>query len=169
LAQVSFTGIKVGFSEHICTVLVPTNCLYGIYLIHWVVSTSARILCLASMLLSEVERLRAGATGDSRQRRISMVGEREVQNLRLPELEARLQDLSERLPIFHGAAPVVRLSNSPHIFDPAFDLGDKVDRVRWMLRVAKHTQGPVLDRILQTVANLLDQLEKTVDPKSHAA
>jgi hypothetical protein len=89
--------------------------------------------------------------------------------LRLVELEARLQDLSERLPRFHADAEVVHLKSGPHIFDPALDLRVKVDAVRWLLRVARHTEGPALDQILRTVMNSLDQLEKTVDPSSHAA
>ena len=94
---------------------------------------------------------------------------RRSQGVRLRELEARLRDLSGRLTSFQADAEVVHLKSGPHIFDPALDLRVKVDAVRWMLRVAKHTEGPALEHILLTVANSLEQLEKTVDPRSHAA
>jgi hypothetical protein len=91
------------------------------------------------------------------------------EDMRLRELEARLHDLSGRLRSFQADVEVVQLKSGPHIFDPALDLRVKVDAVRWMLRVAKHAEGPALEQILLTVANSLDQLEKTADPRSHAA
>jgi hypothetical protein len=81
----------------------------------------------------------------------------------LPELEARLQRLSDRLQGFHADTEVVGLKSSPH----TFDWRAKLDAIRWMLRVAKHTERPARDRILMTVENTLEQLEKV--QTSHAA
>jgi hypothetical protein len=89
------------------------------------------------------------------------------ENLSLRELEARLQDLGDRLPSLGTDAEIVCLKG-PHIFDPALDLRVKLDATRWMLRVAKHTERPARDQILAVITNCLDQLEKALDPKLHA-
>jgi hypothetical protein len=91
------------------------------------------------------------------------------QDFRLREFEARVQSLSDRLPSFGADVEVVWLKSGPHIFDPALDLRVKVDAVRWMLRVAKHSAGTAREQILMTVKNSLDQLEEAVDPRLHAA
>lgn len=90
------------------------------------------------------------------------------EDLHLQELEARLQGFSDRLPSFHADSEVC-LNSGPHIFDPVLDLRVKVDAVRWMLRVAKHMEGPAHERILTTARDSLDQLERAIDQKPHAA
>jgi hypothetical protein len=90
-------------------------------------------------------------------------------DVHMGRLEARLLDLSERLPDFNGDPEIVSVKGRPHIFDPALDLRIKVDAVRWMLRVAKHVQDPARERILLTVTNSLAQLERAVNERPHAA
>jgi hypothetical protein len=90
-------------------------------------------------------------------------------DVQMGHLEARLQDLSERLPDFDGEPEIVSVKGKPHIFDPVLDLRVKVDAVRWMLRVVKHVQDPARERILLTVTNSLDQLERAVNERPHAA
>jgi hypothetical protein len=85
------------------------------------------------------------------------------------ELEARLEELSDRLPDFHAEPKLVSLESGLHVFDPALDLRVKVDAVRWMLRVAKHIEGPARERILVAVTSSLDQLERAVNQRPHAA
>jgi hypothetical protein len=80
------------------------------------------------------------------------------------ELEARLQDLSERLPNLNADVELNPLKG-----ELALDLRAKVDAVRWMLRIAKHVQDPARERILLTVNSSLDQLERAVNHRSHAA
>lgn len=91
------------------------------------------------------------------------------EDIHVGHLEARLQDLSDRLPDFNGEPEIVSLKNGPHVFDPALDLRIKVDAVRWMLRVAKHVQDPARERILLTVTSSLNQLERAVNERPHAA
>jgi len=87
----------------------------------------------------------------------------------LRELDARLQDLSDRLPTVEASSEVVCLNSCPNSLDPIVDLGRKMDAVGWMLRVAKHTEGPARERILMTVKDSLDQLERVFDQRLNAA
>lgn len=87
----------------------------------------------------------------------------------LLKLEARLQELSRRLSSWQANAEVVGPKNRPRSLDPTLDLRLKVDAVRWMLRVAKHTEGPAREQILMTATSSLDQLEKAVDSRFDAA
>jgi hypothetical protein len=93
----------------------------------------------------------------------------EKKDFQMGKLEARLQELSERLTDFHAEPELVRPKSGPHVFDPALDLRIKVDAVRWMLRVAKHVEGPARERILLVVNSSLDQLERAVNQRPHAA
>ncbi len=92
-----------------------------------------------------------------------------LKDFQMGELEARLQELSEQLPDVHAEPELVRPKSGPHVFDPALDLRVKVDKVRWMLRVAKHVEGPARKRILLVVNSSLEQMEKAVNQRPHAA
>jgi len=91
------------------------------------------------------------------------------EDFRAVAFEARLQDLSKQLPNLNGELEVTTREGSPAACDPAADLRVKVEAVRWMLRVAKHVQDPARERILLTVNSSLDQLERAVNQRPHAA
>ena len=90
-------------------------------------------------------------------------------DFRLQELDARLQDLSGRFPGADAPSEVVCLNSHPHRSDSVSDLRVKMDAVRWMLRVAKHTEGQARERILVMINDSLDQLERVFDQRLNAA
>jgi len=96
-------------------------------------------------------------------------GVHQSEDFHVGELEARLEDLSERVPYFNGEPEHVSLKSGSRVFDPVLDLRVKVEAVRWMLRVAKHVQDPARERILIAVNSSLDQLERAVNKHPHAA
>jgi hypothetical protein len=120
---------------------------------------------------------RDGSATDSRERKREMAAKIGFHNqtenhsavygeeFRLRELDCRLQRLSDRLQSFHASREVIDLKSRPHIVD----WRSKIDAIRWMLRVAKHAERPARERILVTVENAIDQLEKVVEQTSHAA
>jgi len=91
-----------------------------------------------------------------------------TESFRLQELDARLQDLSGRLPGGDAPSGVVCLNGHPHSSDSASDVRLKMDAVRWMLRVAKHTEDPARERILVMIKDSLDQLERVFDQRLNA-
>ena len=92
-----------------------------------------------------------------------------TEDFRLQELDARLQDLSGRLPGADAPSEVLCPNSHPHRSESVSDLRVKMDAVRWMLRVAKHTEGPARERILVTVNDSLGQLERVFDQRLNAA
>ena len=86
-------------------------------------------------------------------------------DLALLKLEARLEELSGRLSSWRANAEIGGRRSRPHSSNPTLDLRRKLDAVRWMLRVAKHTEGPAREQILMTATDSLDQLEKAVDSR----
>jgi len=88
---------------------------------------------------------------------------------RVQDLDARLQNLSDRLPEFTAESALAWVKGEPDILDPGLDLRVKVDAVRWMLRVAKHVKDPARARILVSVQRSLEQLEHAIEMRPHAA
>ena len=64
---------------------------------------------------------------------------------------------------------LVWLEDRLHVFDPVLDLRVKVEAVRLMLRAAEHLSDRDKERVLLTVRNSLEQLEKAVELGVHAA
>jgi len=87
----------------------------------------------------------------------------------LDALEARLQELENRVQELKAGSPLPWPASRSRIFDAALDLRVKVDAVRWMLRVSKHLDGPARERVILTIANSLAQLEKAMAPATRAA
>jgi hypothetical protein len=91
------------------------------------------------------------------------------EDFRLQELDARLQHLSGRLPSAEAPSEAAGLRSRRHTSDSISDLRAKMDGVRWMLRVAKHTEEPARERILVTISDSLDQLERVFAQRLNAA
>ena len=85
------------------------------------------------------------------------------------DVEQRLDTLRERVHNLRADSSLVWLEDGLHIFDPALDLRVKVEAVRLMLRAAELFSDSDKEKILLTVRNSLDQLEKAVELDVHAA
>lgn len=87
----------------------------------------------------------------------------------ISDVESRLDALRQRVRNLKADPSLVWLEDRLHIFDPALDLRVKVDAVHLMLRAAELLSDSDKEKILLTVRNSLDQLEKTVELDVHAA
>jgi hypothetical protein len=85
------------------------------------------------------------------------------------DVEYRLDILRQRVRTLKADPSLVWLEDRLHIFDPALDLRVKVDAVHLMLRAAELLSDSDKEKILLTVRNSLDQLEKAVELDVHAA
>lgn len=85
------------------------------------------------------------------------------------DVEQRLDTLRERVHNLRADSSLVWLEDGLHIFDPALDLRVKVEAVHLMLRAAELLSDSDKEKILLTVRNSLDQLEKAVELDVHAA
>ena len=68
--------------------------------------------------------------------KLHVVATREA--IRDQEAEQRLEDLSSRLQDLNAASHLIWLKSGLDNRDPVLDLRNKVESVRWMLRIAKH-------------------------------
>ena len=84
-------------------------------------------------------------------------------------VEQRLDTLRQRLRNLEVPSSLVWLEDRPHIFDAALDLRVKVEAVHLMLRAAELLSDSDKEKVLLTVRNSLDQLEKAVELDVHAA
>ena len=87
----------------------------------------------------------------------------------ISDVESRLDALRQRVRNLKADHSLVWLEDRLHIFDPALDLRVKVDAVHLMLRAAELLSDSDKEKILLTVRNSLDQLEKAVELDVHAA
>jgi hypothetical protein len=87
----------------------------------------------------------------------------------ISEVESRLDALRQRVSNLKADSSLVWLEDRLHIFDPALDLRVKVEAVHLMLRAAELLSDSDKEKILLTVRNSLDQLEKAVELDVHAA
>lgn len=85
------------------------------------------------------------------------------------DVEYRLGILRERVLSLRADSSLVWLEDRLHIFDPALDLRVKVEAVHLMLRAAQLLSDSDKEKVLLTVRNSLDQLEKAVELDVHAA
>jgi hypothetical protein len=95
--------------------------------------------------------------------------ENSVASIRASDVERRLDSLRERVRHLKTDPSLVWLEDRLHIFDPALDLRVKVEAVHLMLRAAELLSDSDKEKILLTVRNSLDQLEKAVELDVHAA
>ncbi len=85
------------------------------------------------------------------------------------DVEYRLDTLRQRVRSLKADSSLVWLEDRLHIFDPALDLRVKVEAVHLMLRAAELLGDSDKEKVLLTVRNSLDQLEKAVELDAHAA
>ena len=95
--------------------------------------------------------------------------ENNAASIRASDVERRLDSLRERVRNLKADASLVWLEDRLHIFDPVLDLRVKVEAVHLMLRAAELLSDSDKEKILLTVRNSLDQLEKAVELDVHAA
>jgi hypothetical protein len=95
--------------------------------------------------------------------------ENSASSIRASDVERRLDSLRERVRNLKADSSLVWLEDRLHIFDPALDLRVKVEAVHLMLRAAELLSDSDKEKILLTVRNSLDQLEKAVELDVHAA
>ena len=87
----------------------------------------------------------------------------------LSDVEYRLDVLRQRVRNLKADPSLVWLEDRLHVFNPALDLRVKVEAVHLMLRAAELLSDSDKEKILLTVRNSLDQLEKAVELDVHAA
>lgn len=85
------------------------------------------------------------------------------------DVEYRLDALRQRVRDLKADSSLVWLEGRLHIFDPVLDLRVQVEAVHLMLRAAELLSDPDKEKVLLTVRNSLDQLEKAVELGVHAA
>lgn len=90
-------------------------------------------------------------------------------SIRAGDVERRLDALRQRVRNLKADPSLVWLEDHLHVFDPALDLRVKVEAVHLMLRAAELLSDYDKEKILLTVRNSLDQLEKAVELDVHAA
>jgi hypothetical protein len=95
--------------------------------------------------------------------------ENNAASIRASDVERRLDSLRERVRNLEVDSSLVWLEDRLHIFDPALDLRVKVEAVHLMLRAAELLGDSDKEKILLTVRNSLDRLEKAVELDVHAA
>ena len=95
--------------------------------------------------------------------------EHNAATVRASDVERRLDALRQRVRNLKADSSLVWLEDGLHIFDPALDLRVKVEAVHLMLRAAELLSDSDKEKILLTVRNSLDQLEKAVELDAHAA
>jgi hypothetical protein len=95
--------------------------------------------------------------------------ENAVSIVQTSDVEYRLDTLRRRVLGLKADSSLVWLEDRLHIFDPALDLRVKVEAVHLMLRAAELLGDSDKEKVLLTVRNSLDQLEKAVELDVHAA
>ena len=100
---------------------------------------------------------------------IEKARENAVSSVQTADVEQRLDTLRQRVRNLKADSSVVWLEDRLHIFDPALDLRVKVEAVHLMLRAAELLSDSDKEKVLLTVRNSLDQLEKAVELDVHAA
>ncbi|MGB9070090.1 MAG: hypothetical protein WCC21_16090 [Candidatus Acidiferrales bacterium] len=78
------------------------------------------------------------------------------------EIEARIQQLDDRIGNLDLDSRLVWLKTGPHVYSPELDFSVKVEAVRWMLRIAKHLQDSAREVVFLRIENSLRQLERSL-------
>ncbi len=100
---------------------------------------------------------------------IEKARENAASGVQTSNVEQRLDTLRQRVHNLKADSSLVWLEDRLHIFDPALDLRVKVEAVHLMLRAAALLSDSDKEKVLLTVRNSLDQLEKAVELDVHAA
>ncbi|HXU20150.1 MAG TPA: hypothetical protein VN788_06165 [Verrucomicrobiae bacterium] len=100
---------------------------------------------------------------------IEKARENTTSSVQTADVEQRLDALRQRVRNLKADSSVVWLEDRLHIFDPALDLRVKVEAVHLMLRAAELLSDSDKEKVLLTVRNSLEQLEKAVELDVHAA
>ena len=100
---------------------------------------------------------------------LKRLGKMPRQASRRRDVEQRLDTLRQRVHNLKADSSLVWLEDRLHIFDPALDLRVKVEAVHLMLCAAALLSDSGKEKVLLTVRNSLDQLEKAVELDVHAA
>ena len=95
--------------------------------------------------------------------------ENNAASIRASDVERRLDSLRERVRNLKADSSLVWLEDRLHVFDPVLDLRVKVEAVHLMLRAAELLSDSDKEKVLLTVRNSLDQLERAVELDVHAA
>ncbi len=78
------------------------------------------------------------------------------------EIEERLVKIVKQIEELRAGPCHTQRADTPETCDPAYELQVKAEAARWMLRVAKHLNGPTREKVFSTVKRSLDDLEKIV-------
>jgi hypothetical protein len=100
---------------------------------------------------------------------IEKARENAAASVQTSDVVQRLDALRQRVHNLKADSSLVWLEDQLHIFDPALDLRVKVEAVHLMLRAAELLSDSDKEKVLLTVRNSLDQLEKAVELDVHAA
>ncbi len=100
---------------------------------------------------------------------IEKARENAASGIQTRDVEQRLDTLRQRVHNLKADSSLVWLEDRLHIFDPALDLRVKVEAVHLMLCAAALLSDSGKEKVLLTVRNSLDQLEKAVELDVHAA
>jgi len=91
----------------------------------------------------------------------------ETKFFRAEEVEARIERVCDRSKNLNSASGLVWLKTDPQVCNPEPDLHEKVEAVRWMVRIAKHMSEPAREVVLLRIENSLRQLESAVGARPH--
>ncbi|MFY9531805.1 MAG: hypothetical protein WBC04_19250 [Candidatus Acidiferrales bacterium] len=83
-------------------------------------------------------------------------------------VESRLQDLKDLVDALSAAEHPIWLANTARMCEAADELRVKVEALDWMLRVARHFNGPNLGILLSAIEKSLGDLEKAVESEMRA-
>jgi hypothetical protein len=87
--------------------------------------------------------------------------------LREGNIEARLEEVENRVESLAAGAYPVWLTDTTRMCEVTEGLSVKVEAVSWMFRVAQRYSGTDREAILLAVEKSLDDLEKTVESEVH--
>jgi hypothetical protein len=87
--------------------------------------------------------------------------------LREGNIEARLEEVENRVESLAAGAYPVWLTDTTRMCEVAEGLSIKAEAVSWMFRVAQRYSGTDREAILLAVEKSLDDLEKTVESEVH--
>jgi hypothetical protein len=79
------------------------------------------------------------------------------------EIETRLQDLTALVADLTDSGYGLLLLQAPSTREAIEELRVKEAALRWILRVAKHSEGPVREKLWSEVDNAVGGLEKTAE------
>jgi hypothetical protein len=85
------------------------------------------------------------------------------------DIEARLQELTNLVESFGHATFSLLITEKRAVREQIEELVVKEAALRWIVRVAKYSNGPVRDKLWADIYRALIDLEKTAESVTHAA